>query len=311
MTSETRNLRCAPWTRQQGVDPIGTAGSSSGFLLVELPLPWPARLESSPQLEPLTTAASAAGVRLQAVVPPNSDGRTRRLVLYRRDSGPRFRAYTRYEEHVAPGSVTAAAVRLLGDSRPAGDHGTDTVDVLVCTHGRRDICCGSTGTIVYAELCAGGSTLPPGARAWRTSHLGGHRFAPTALTLPNGLAWAFASAQLLRAVACREGDLASMLRHYRGSVAMPTPAAQALEREALLDIGWEWLDWEREAHDAGDGVIRLEGTAPDGRTATWHGHVTPGRAIPVPECGSPVGTSTKVETELSVTVTARSRGGEW
>ncbi|MEE9385876.1 MAG: sucrase ferredoxin [Nannocystaceae bacterium] len=52
---------------------------------------------------------------------------------------------------------------------------------LVCTHGRRDACCARKGVPLYRAVEA-----LVGDRAWQTSHLGGHRFAPVLLTLPHG-----------------------------------------------------------------------------------------------------------------------------
>lgn len=54
--------------------------------------------------------------------------------------------------------------------------------VLVCTHGQRDRCCATLGAPVFAALEA----LAPG-HVMRCSHLGGHRFAATALVLPDGV----------------------------------------------------------------------------------------------------------------------------
>jgi hypothetical protein len=52
---------------------------------------------------------------------------------------------------------------------------------LVCTNGRRDRCCSRLGLGLYLALAN-----QVGAAAWQTTHLGGHRFAPTLLTLPDG-----------------------------------------------------------------------------------------------------------------------------
>jgi hypothetical protein len=59
---------------------------------------------------------------------------------------------------------------------------------LVCTHGRRDVCCALQGNPLFDALVAGSgahsaSELPV---TWQTSHLGGHRFAPVVLSLPDG-----------------------------------------------------------------------------------------------------------------------------
>ena len=53
--------------------------------------------------------------------------------------------------------------------------------LLVCTNGRRDVCCAVRGR----PLAAHAARVAPG-RAWEVSHTGGHRFAPTAVLLPWG-----------------------------------------------------------------------------------------------------------------------------
>ncbi len=56
---------------------------------------------------------------------------------------------------------------------------------LVCTHGARDRCCAKWGMPVFKRLCALAGDSGAG-RVWQASHLGGHRFAPVVLTLPDG-----------------------------------------------------------------------------------------------------------------------------
>ncbi len=62
------------------------------------------------------------------------------------------------------------------------DAGLSAPQVLVCTHGSRDRCCGVLGGFIFAQLKR---HLPE--TVWQVSHLGGHRFAPTAVCLPLGL----------------------------------------------------------------------------------------------------------------------------
>lgn len=68
------------------------------------------------------------------------------------------------------------------------DHGTNhhTTQplVLVCTHGRRDRCCALLGLPILNRL-----QEALGTAVWQTTHLGGHRFAPTVLSLPAGLSY--------------------------------------------------------------------------------------------------------------------------
>ena len=70
--------------------------------------------------------------------------------------------------------------------------------LLLCTNGRRDVCCAVRGRPVALESFA----QHPG-RVWEASHTGGHRFAPTGVLLPHGATLArldaAASAEVLTA----------------------------------------------------------------------------------------------------------------
>ena len=55
--------------------------------------------------------------------------------------------------------------------------------LLVCANGRRDRCCGHAGGRLADALWRG----PHAERVLTCTHLGGHRFAPTALLLPIGV----------------------------------------------------------------------------------------------------------------------------
>lgn len=53
--------------------------------------------------------------------------------------------------------------------------------LLVCTNGRRDACCA-----VRARPVAEAAHAAAPDNVWEVSHIGGHRFAPTAIHLPSG-----------------------------------------------------------------------------------------------------------------------------
>ncbi len=78
-------------------------------------------------------------------------------------------------------SATALTEELTAGPPPhAKRH--DTPVLWVCTHGKRDVCCAKWGLPVYRAMVEDGRV-----RTVQTSHLGGHRFAATALQLPEGL----------------------------------------------------------------------------------------------------------------------------
>lgn len=235
LASASRVL-CSSWARDQKLDPIGTAGCYRGYLLLEWPLPWPRDLSEDPALEPVVSLVRREGLRLQGLVPASGGG-SRRIIAYRWPDGGGAR-FERTELVVGPRDVIVVALAIL-DEQPCSE---ETTDVLVCTHGRRDRCCGSLGTALAQELLADHRQLGDDVRLWRTSHTGGHRFAATALVLPQGTAWAFCDKDTLVRIVHRIGPVGDLLPRYRGCAGMASPAVQALERAVAREVGWPLFD---------------------------------------------------------------------
>ena len=134
---------------------------------------------------------------------------------------------------------------------------------LVCTNGRRDLCCAERGRPVAAALTA---RWPEAT--WETTHLGGHRFAATLVAFPSGLALGRLDADT--AVAACEQLLAGTmpLDHARGRVGWPA-RAQYADLTLRRRHGWTGLDdvrWVSESGDHGDQGNRVTLDTPDGRT---------------------------------------------
>lgn len=285
-------LRCSAWARAAGLDPIGSAGSYRGFLLIEMPLPWPRDVAEIPAIAALSDLVAGAGLRVQALIP---QGSRRRVVAYINPIADGFAGYGRAEAEYGADLTGAVAALLAAPGQGPTDGGRD---LLVCTHGRRDVCCGSRGTELSSQL--GQTPLPDGVRPWRTSHTGGHRFAPTFIVLPEGTAWAHADADLVDRVLRRRGDAAEVADHYRGCAGLAGPAVQALEREVLRQAGWAVLGSRRRSTTGADGHTQLVVEHSDGAADVWEGFVEPGRRMPVPDCGRPIEEARKSETEWVV-----------
>jgi hypothetical protein len=289
------SVRCSAWAHSVGLDPIGSAGSYRGFLLVEVPLPWPRDIGDIPAVAAVRGLLDSLGMRVQALVPT---GTSLRAVAYLSPIGEHFAGFVRRE--AAYGSDVAGTVTSLVSpfSDPGEESHDGRRDVLVCTHGRRDVCCGSLGTGLAAQLDP--AALPDGVRPWRTSHTGGHRFAPTFIVLPEATAWAYADADLIDRVLRRRGDTTEVVDRYRGCAGLGAPAVQALEREVLRRVGWGLLDHPRSGSTEPRGHTHLIVEQPGGQCEVWEGYVEPGRRMPVPDCGKPVAEARKFETEWVV-----------
>lgn len=151
-----------------------------------------------------------------------------------------------------------------------------------------------------------------GVRVWRTSHTGGHRFAPTALTFPEGRAWAWLDPDLVRGIVERSLPAAEAAAHDRGSLALDDPFAQAAESAVFGAEGWDWLDRTHEvAVDATDPDLRVvtvtgqDGTGGD--DVVYRVEVARHGTVPVPDCGHPLDEARKTSPDLEVTSLTRIR----
>ncbi|HVF73492.1 MAG TPA: sucrase ferredoxin [Acidimicrobiales bacterium] len=278
----TSTFRCSAAAREDGLDLVGTAGSYTDFLLVEHPLPWPRDAKEVVKVR----APKGRDVRLQLVVAPDGDmAPLRRVVHWSRVPAQPFGGFRRSEVAVDPDDVRAACDELLAGTVPPA--AVPVRDVLVCTHGNRDRCCGRLGILLLDAL----GDVPPDVRLWRTSHTGGHRFAPTGVTFPDGVFWGYLDDGGLDRVLRREGDVS---RNFRGCSGLDSPAAQAVDREAFARFGWDWLGTPRTAVTTGDHVeLRSEARIIWASTEV-------ARRVPVLDCGVEPTGDEKRQPELRV-----------
>jgi hypothetical protein len=94
---------------------------------------------------------------------------------------------------LAAASDEASLTRMLRD--PELGEAVEEPLHLVCTHGKRDACCARLGTALYVAF-----RQIAGERVLKTSHLGGHRFAPVVHTFPRGLCFGRVEAEHLEAL---------------------------------------------------------------------------------------------------------------
>ena len=215
---------CSDLCLKSGEPMLGTAAEVDVWLLLEYKPTWKPKAIEDNDLEPetrawidRTVATAAAGgrkVRPQFIRRPELDVPEATLFVAKDGRLFRFRAET-YAE-IRQLDIDTARFEEIHDPH-----------YFVCTNGQRDLCCARYGLPVYAELRG-----LVGERAWQTTHLGGHRFAPNVLTLPQGTIYGrvFPDEIADFAAVVEAGDLS--IKHLRGRSAYP-PEAQVAE--ALVD----------------------------------------------------------------------------
>lgn len=208
------------------------------WLLVEHPGPWPSSgLPPGLPAEVVRVwqAAVEAGVRWQWIRPVR-DRRSSLATVFavgtRPGAGWMEQRALRDLRELADLDVTA-----LAEGR-APSFGSATVQriVLVCTHGKRDVCCARLGRPVAVRLDA---ALP--GMVWETTHIGGHRFAATTVTLPDGTYHGGITAADTGSLADAMLDDRIVLDRFRGRAGLLAPV-QAADYHARARFGVRRVD---------------------------------------------------------------------
>ncbi len=175
--------RCSAASRHRGDPQAGSAPVASRWLLIEHQGPWAKKPMQTPPLlgavgaEVENVCASFGGKVLLVRRPGRRESGDEPTAWYAVDTvrGTQVHGYWRTSEDL----LTAA--HALGSRLSGSDEDASSM-VLVCTHGTRDACCAVRGRPIVAALAR---ALPD--EVWECTHLGGHRFAGTLLSLPDGV----------------------------------------------------------------------------------------------------------------------------
>lgn len=175
-------------SRSASAEPLaGTGPTETHLLLVEAPGSWGRTALADCSLpEPQRRALAA--------LPEHW-----RVILVRRPDRPLRRQTDRFVWLSAPAGPALrwrlpVDASVLPDDLPSGSEPVTEPTLFVCTNGGRDRCCALYGRALFdralfdrAPFDAAPSDVAASPATWECSHLGGHRFAPTALRLPDRL----------------------------------------------------------------------------------------------------------------------------
>ncbi len=234
--------------------PRGPGCSSS------IPVPGPVSPAEAAFPQPLRTAVSAAGhlgIRIQLIRRP---GRRRAAAAIPRDAradpipapfgvylgwsaGPR--PWLARRTVAEPADLAGLDLAGLALGRP-GDFGDPVPGplLLVCTHGRRNVCCARLGRPLAAMLATRHTT-----EVWETTHVGGDRHAANLVILPHGLYYGPADDSCAEAAidAYRRGEV--VLDRFRGRAGQ-SECAQEAEYHLRRRTGSRGIDDVQSALDS-------------------------------------------------------------
>jgi (2Fe-2S) ferredoxin len=172
-------FRCADAARVRADPLAGSAPPARRWLLLEHPGPWKidAIAGSGIDSDVLLALAQKAGSATRILLvrrPGRIDRRApRRWILAGLDSATLTGPWR--HDH----DLLDAAEAMIATSPPSMEPPQPLI--LVCTHGVHDVCCALRGRPVASALASRWPEL-----VWECTHIGGDRFAPNVVLLPDG-----------------------------------------------------------------------------------------------------------------------------
>lgn len=281
-------FRCADEATERRDPALGTAPPQRDWLLVEHPAPWPVTAPFGADLPtPLLRELGHPDLRTLFVRRHGRDGAPDRLTGRRR--------WFRSRDGTVRTGTWEEPDDLLASLDPEGGEPHDGPLLLVCTHGVHDVCCAVRGRPVAQALAA---RWPQ--ETYECSHLGGDRFAPNVLLLPDRACYAGMDAD--EAVTTVERHLAGdpdlgVLRGVAGQHPAEQVALGAVLRRwgpAPVSVATPRLVEQDGGFDAGRWTVEVTGPAPLPATA---------RVV--------VASSRRAEARLTCRATRPSRAVQW
>lgn len=227
MAALPQDIYCSHDSLRQQEQLFASAQNAETWLLLEYNSPWGAKAfeESSlaPEVKEHLTQALKATPKSNILFirqPKRPREGLRFFVVRTREDAPITYAFTlNTHEDLLNLDLNA----IIAEDAVYAAHQTDAPLYLVCTNTKRDRCCAKFGLPLYQALSA-----EDAENTWQCSHIGGHRFAPTAIFFPNGLC--YGRLQPHEAAKILERTHAGKLspEHLRGRV-FYTPLQQAAD----------------------------------------------------------------------------------
>ena len=219
------------------------AGQTDVWLALEYDAPWgpkavaDARLPDAVTSHLLAVPSLVPGARVQLIRRASKLEARESITLFVGVSSLVRPAMVRFElpsyEALLELNLPQIVVALRSGVAVQGATPLDKPLVLVCTNGKRDRCCAKWGLPIYADLADRDEV-----ECWQTTHLGGHRFAPTLLTLPDGLCYGRLGCEDLDGLvaAMTAGEVFDPGRTLRGRTCL-SGAGQAAEVAWRVETG--------------------------------------------------------------------------
>ncbi|WGL60543.1 sucrase ferredoxin [Pigmentibacter sp. JX0631] len=124
-----------------------------------------------------------------------------------------------------------------------------TTEIFICAHGNRDQCCGKYGLQIYQKFTEIIEKNNLNFRVWKSSHIGGHRYAPTFFEAPSMRWYGLFDINSVENYLLRDKKNFLINNNYRGMSGINNKIASIVECELFKEYSWEWERFTQKSYE--------------------------------------------------------------
>ena len=245
-----KNL-CSNYSLNINESPIGSASNFDKYLLIRVPTPWKSEITESEKFPKKIKSLLEKNPNLletTKILGFNTENKyddidKTHIILFAKPKKS-LENFSKFEFLSDQKNLEELILNLLNsnyENHPSKiNQNNNSRDLLICTHGARDTCCASIGYPIYEKILS--SQQSGKINAFQVSHIGGHRFAPNIIDMPDGRNWVKISKDSIDAFIERQNPMNSFKENYRGWTMLKNGFEQVAEREAFSIEGWDWIN---------------------------------------------------------------------
>jgi hypothetical protein len=253
--SNTLAPYCSILTQKLHVDGCGTAPPNiKYFLFIETQKPWPENEKSVLDYPSFAFDLAKGNLKIHLLSPGDHSKLHHRTIIFFEISETNVANYSKSEYNLPIELVNDLITSLftkndLEKYKEYKINSNSSRDLFICGHLAKDYCCGTFGDALFRktkDYLNQNESSYPNIKIWQTSHVKGHKFAPTMIDFPEGRFWAHLNEDLLQnyIIPITEHttqSLENLKLHIRG-LAGTNNFGQIAEREFFLKHGSIWRD---------------------------------------------------------------------
>lgn len=246
---------CSILTQKLHVDGAGTAPPNTKyFLFVETEQPWEKNEKAMEEYPKFAFGLADGTIKIHLLAPDSFSKTGYKKILFFKIDPMNVGNFTRKEYSVPVADTEELIKSLFTEDQSIFSQyqitDSNIRDIFICGHMAKDYCCGTFGNGLYQatkQFLHDHQDDYLNVRVWQTSHLKGHKFAPTVIDFPEGRFWAHVSEELLFKKILpidKQDSLDDLKIHIRG-LAGTNNFGQIAERELFLLYGSNWQHFKK------------------------------------------------------------------